>query len=146
MATMEEIVAIITRAVQNPSGWNPFSDKGNVLVFSSEGRVFLLPTYAATKGITISTLVPIAGSLHHIKKLKEEDRMVENTSISQCEQKAERIIKKDEIAEFKIEKHWGIKGLLIVLKTGERLLFGTVDQEGLKNTVKEFPKYLSLSS
>jgi len=141
---MEEIVAIMTRTQQR-SGFHflkGLDENGVILAFSSEGRIFVLPTYSvSSKAFTVSAMVPIWGSLHNIKKLKEDDKMVENISINQCEEKAKRIIKKDEVVEFKIKKEFlGLKSLLIVLKTGERMLFGTLDQVGLEKVEKEFPK------
>jgi hypothetical protein len=144
---MEEIVATMTRTQQR-SGFHflkGLDEDGVILAFSSEGRMFILPTYSASsKAFTVSTTVPIWGSLHHVKKLKEDDKMVESISVIECEQKAKRIITKDEIVEFKIKKEFlGLKSLLIVLKTGEKISFGTLDQVGLEKAEKEFPKYLS---
>jgi hypothetical protein len=135
---MEEIVAIITRAVQK--GWHPIVSKGNVIVFSSAGRIFLLPTYSALKGMALSQLIPIVGDVYCIKKLREEDKMVENISIPLCEEKAERIIAKEEIETVKAESHWGIRGLGIHLKSGEHLYFGTLDQQGMTKALEYYSK------
>lgn len=140
----ETIVAIVTRATQKQSSWNPYAYHGNIIVFSSK-RVFFLPTISAVKGIVASSMVPIIGGLWHIKKLKEEDKIAENISISECEKKAERIIQNSDISEFKIEKVYGIKTGVILTREGEKIQFGTLDQIGLEKTEKEFPKYLGSS-
>jgi hypothetical protein len=138
---VEEIVATMTRTQQR-SGFKflgGLAENGVILAFSSEGRIFIIPTYSASsKSFTVSALVPISGSLYNVKKLKEDDKIVENISINQCEEKAKRIIKKDEIAEFKIGKQFLGNSILIVLKTGERMVFGTLDQVGLQKVEKEF--------
>lgn len=133
----ETIVAIVTRATQKQSSWNPYAYHSNIIVFSSK-RVFFLPTVSVVKGIAASTIVPIIGGLWHIKKLKEEDKIAENISISECEKKAERIIQNSNISEFKIEKKYGIKSGAILTREGEKIQFGTLDQIGLEKAEKKF--------
>lgn len=134
----ETIVAIVTRATQKQSSWNPYASHGNIIVFSSK-RVFFLPTVSIAKGIAASTIVPIIGGLWHIKKLKEEDKIAENISISECEKKAERIIQNSDISEFKIKKTLGVKNIgIIFTKEGEKIEFATLDIEALKKVEQEF--------
>lgn len=139
----EKIIAVVTRASQKQRTWNPFAHHGNIIVFSSK-RIFFLPTIGVVKGIAVSSL-SLLGTWWAIKELKEEDKIAENISIRKCEEKAERIIQNGNISEFKTERKFGIKAIIITTTDDERIQIGTLDQTALEKVEKEFPKYLKSS-
>lgn len=119
----EEVLGVITRATQK--GF--LFPKDVVLVFTNK-RVFILQG-SVVKGLMASA-IPILGGLWGLKKLREEDKMV-NLPIEELKEKAEKIIPFSDIENIEVKGgFWRMGATDIEIETDEeKLVFRTLEGE-----------------